>query len=236
MKALILAAGLGSRLRPLTDEVPKAMVKFQGIEIIRQQINSLLMHGIKDITIVVGYKSEVLINFLDSNFNLKFNIVKNDFYESSSSAYSSMGAFEKFIESDYIHINCDILFSNSLLSSLLSDSRRNILCVRSDLELTQTMENAIGIEGRIVNMALRKSNLAKFKAFGLAKISSEALKENLTFYKGLKEDLQMKENYFGLIRMCLGKVEYHYIESDKENLSELNSLEDLDNCRFLIQK
>ena len=235
MKALILAAGLGSRLKPLTDQVPKAMVKFKGIEVIKHQLDTLIAQGIDDITIITGYHSEVLIDFLNTNFKIKFNVMNNELYASSNSAYSSMRAFESYIDSDYIHINCDILFSESLLATLINDSRKNILCVRSDLELKNTMENVIGLEGRIVNMALRISKLARFKAFGLAKVSKEALHENLAYYDVLKDAKQMQENYFGLIRMCLGRIEYSYIESIKENLSELNTLEDLKSCKFILQ-
>ena len=42
----------------------------------------------------------------------------------------------------------------------------------------------------------------------------------------------MKENYFGLIRSSLGLVEYNFIESNKNDLAELNSLEDLKTCKF----
>ncbi|RPF75030.1 MAG: hypothetical protein CBE49_000195 [Rickettsiales bacterium TMED289] len=232
MKALILAAGLGSRLRPLTDDIPKAMVKYEGIEIIRHQIDTLHSQNITDISIVVGYKSEVLINFLNKNYGNKFNIIRNDKFASSNSAFSSIGAFTNFIKSDYIHINCDILFSESLLSSLIENSYTNILCLRQDLQLTNSMENVIVLGNRVINMALRQSKLAKFKAFGLAKISEEALIQNLSFYRNLKKNVQMKENYFGLIRSSLGLVEYNFIESNKNDLAELNSLEDLKTCKF----
>ena len=232
MKALILAAGLGSRLRPLTDDIPKAMVRYEGIEIIRHQIDTLHSQNITDISIVVGYKSEVLINFLNKNYGDKFNIIRNDKFASSNSAFSSIGAFTNSIKSDYIHINCDILFSESLLSSLIENSYTNILCLRQDLQLSNSMENVIVLGNRVVNMALRQSKLAKFKAFGLAKISEEALKQNLSFYRNLKKNAQMKENYFGLIRSSLGLVEYNFIESNKNDLAELNSLEDLKTCKF----
>ena len=232
MKALILAAGLGSRLRPLTDDIPKAMVKYEGIEIIRHQIDTLHSQNITDISIVVGYKSGVLINFLNKNYGDKFNIIRNDKFASSNSAFSSIGAFTNSIKSDYIHINCDILFSESLLSSLIENSYTNILCLRQDLQLSNSMENVIVLGNRVVNMALRQSKLAKFKAFGLAKISEEALKQNLSFYRNLKKNAQMKENYFGLIRSSLGLVEYNFIESNKNDLAELNSLEDLKTCKF----
>mgnify|MGYP005733933567 FL=1 len=81
MEALILAAGLGSRLRPYTSKVPKAMVCFRGTEIIKHQIETLLSQDIEKITIVTGYKSKILHKFIDETFpNLKINYVENKKY------------------------------------------------------------------------------------------------------------------------------------------------------------
>ena len=60
MKAIILAAGLGTRLRPITDEVPKCMVPVNGVCIIDKQISNLHKHGITDIVVVGGYKADML--------------------------------------------------------------------------------------------------------------------------------------------------------------------------------
>ena len=96
------------------------------------------------------------------------------------------------------------------------------------------MENIIEKNGRIVNMSLKNSPQAKFKAFGLAKISLDALKENIRSYKKLKKEVQNKENYFGLIRMSLGNIQYHLLECDEVNLSEINTLDDFKDCKFNI--
>ena len=69
MQAVILAAGLGSRLRPYTNKVPKAMVKFKGREIIVHQIETLREVGIKNIIIVTGYKLEILEKHLSNKFD-----------------------------------------------------------------------------------------------------------------------------------------------------------------------
>ena len=62
MKVVILAAGFGSRLRPLTNEMPKCMVEVNNVKIIEKQITNLLRNGIKEeeITVVTGYKTEKL--------------------------------------------------------------------------------------------------------------------------------------------------------------------------------
>ena len=232
MEALILAAGLGSRLRPYTSKVPKAMVCFKGTEIIKHQIETLLSQDIEKITIVTGYRSKILYKFIGETFpKLKFNFVENKKYNETNSAYSAMKILNN-IKSSYIHINCDILFSKEVLNNLIKLPKDNVISARKDITLKDSMENIIEVEGRIVNMSLRKSKHAKFKAFGLAKISLDALQENINFYQALKYEVQKQENYFGLIRMNLGKIDYHLLETNKKNLSEINTVEDLKNCKF----
>ena len=232
MEALILAAGLGSRLRPYTSKVPKAMVCFRGTEIIKHQIETLLSQDIEKITIVTGYRSKILYKFIGETFpKLKFNFVENKKYNETNSAYSAMRILND-IKSSYIHINCDILFSKEVLNNLIKLPKDNVISARKDITLKDSMENIIEVEGRIVNMSLRKSKHAKFKAFGLAKISLDALQENINFYQALKYEVQKQENYFGLIRMNLGKIDYHLLETNKKNLSEINTVEDLKNCKF----
>ena len=58
MKAIILAAGVGERLRPLTDHKPKCLVELGGVPLLNRQINTLKSKGIVDITVVAGYLAE----------------------------------------------------------------------------------------------------------------------------------------------------------------------------------
>lgn len=59
-KALILAAGVGNRLAPITDRLPKSLVPINGKPIIFKQVENLIDNGVSDITIVAGYKSDML--------------------------------------------------------------------------------------------------------------------------------------------------------------------------------
>tara|TARA_B100000035_G_scaffold197144_1_gene168479 strand:+ start:5046 stop:5750 length:705 start_codon:yes stop_codon:yes gene_type:complete len=234
MEAVILAAGLGSRLKPFTNDIPKAMVSFKGVEIIKHQIQTLLSTNIEKITIVSGYKSNKLNDFISDNFlNENIKILENKLFSKTNSAFSAMEALENF-KTDYLHLNCDILFSKKTLEKIINSPKKNIIAARKDLSLRDSMENIIEINGRIVNMSLKNSPQAKFKAFGLAKISIDALKENIRSYKKLKKEVQDKENYFGLIRMSLGDIQYHLLECDEVNLSEINTVDDLKNCKFNI--
>lgn len=65
MKAVILAGGMGKRLRPITDYVPKPLIPINNVPILEWQINYLLKNGVREVIICTGYKSEMVSDFLD---------------------------------------------------------------------------------------------------------------------------------------------------------------------------
>nr|WP_297573928.1 sugar phosphate nucleotidyltransferase [uncultured Peptostreptococcus sp.] len=82
MRAIILAAGMGTRLRPLTDDKPKSLVEVAGEAMTERQVRFLKEKGIDDIVIVVGYKKEAFEYLVDKYgvklvFNEKFNTYNN---------------------------------------------------------------------------------------------------------------------------------------------------------------
>ena len=80
MKALILAGGLGKRLKPITDYVPKPLIPINNIPIIEWQIRYLKKFGIKDFVFCTGYKTEQIENYLKTknNFGCKIKFSKED--------------------------------------------------------------------------------------------------------------------------------------------------------------
>lgn len=109
MNAIILAAGMGTRLRPLTNEIPKCMVKVSGIPMVERQLQFLHKAGITDITLVSGYKAEKL-DYLQESYNVK--IVFNERYDICNNIYSLYKVLNRFgdtwvIEGDvFMKENC----------------------------------------------------------------------------------------------------------------------------------
>lgn len=107
-KAIIIAAGFGSRMAPVTLDTPKPLVKVNGVRIIDTMIDALLAKDITNITIVVGYKKEQFQALLEKYPTLKF--IENPIYNESNNI-SSMYAAVDIIDRCYI-CEADLIVSN----------------------------------------------------------------------------------------------------------------------------
>jgi choline kinase len=129
MRAIIIAAGKGTRLFPLTKNTPKSLIEVgNGITMLESQLHSLKENGIKDVTIIVGYKAEQIeakIKKYANDFNI--NTVYNPFYETSNNLISVWMA-RHFMQEDFITINGDDIFKPVVIENLLK-SEHNITMV-----------------------------------------------------------------------------------------------------------
>lgn len=119
MKAIILAAGQGTRLRPLTDDRPKCMVEVNGKTIIERQLETMHSCGIKneDIIIIAGYRSDVLRNRFG---DMGVTIIENREYEDTNMVYSLMCAAGVMEAQEDILISYgDIIYSPAVLETVL---------------------------------------------------------------------------------------------------------------------
>ncbi|AQR97007.1 sugar phosphate nucleotidyltransferase [Clostridium saccharoperbutylacetonicum] len=131
MKVIILAAGQGSRLRPLTDEKPKCMVEINGKSIIKRQLDTLMSVGVEenDIYILTGYKSEVLKEYLKDT---KINFIENSQYESTNMVCTLMCAKNVLKLNDDIIVSYgDIVYEKNVISKLIESKNEISVIVDS---------------------------------------------------------------------------------------------------------
>lgn len=144
MKAVILAAGLGSRLRPITNEVPKCMVPVNGIRIIDKQIDNLLYNNIDEIYVVDGYKGEILASHL-KNIYPQVHIVSNPRYAETNNMYSLYLASQYVKGEEFLLMNSDVYYDSSVIKGLLEDAcQSKIACDKSgylEESMKITLEN-----------------------------------------------------------------------------------------------
>lgn len=118
MKAIILTAGEGTRMRPLTTTRPKTMLITGGKPLIQYNIESLRDAGIKDITLVVGYKHEVIEEYFGdgSEFGVNINYALQDGQLGTAHAIATA---EEYIDESFIVLNGDIIVSYDLIRNLI---------------------------------------------------------------------------------------------------------------------
>jgi len=112
MKAIILAAGRGSRMKDLTDERPKCLVEIHGKPLINWQIEALIAAGISEIAVVTGYKREMLSNLGLVEFH-------NTRWAETNMVSSLSCAHEWLIAEPCIVSYSDIFYDASAVSSLM---------------------------------------------------------------------------------------------------------------------
>lgn len=193
MKSIILAAGKGSRLRPLTNEVPKCMVQYNDQCIIDYILDSMESAGLSDNIIVHGYKGERLIQHL-SKRSVRF--YANKLYDRTNMLHTLFCA-EKELDDDIIISYADIIYGSNVLKRLMN-SNSDIACV-VDLKWKelwqQRMENPlddaesmkINDSGYIVELGKRTDTHDDINGqyIGLIKISKNVIADVITFYHSL---------------------------------------------------
>lgn len=128
MKALILAAGFGSRLAPITDNNPKSMVPVNGKPILEKQIENLLENDINDITIITGYKSEVIENVIKNKYPF-IKLINSVDYATTNNMYSAFLAKETFMGEPFYMMNADVFFDSSVITELAKDKYKSAIVV-----------------------------------------------------------------------------------------------------------
>ncbi|MGI9558810.1 MAG: NTP transferase domain-containing protein [Thermodesulfobacteriota bacterium] len=128
MKAIILAAGMGSRLRPYTDHMPKCLLNLGGVSILENQINHIRDCGINDVVIVVGFGFEKVESFLRryNGLGIKIKTIYNPFYQTTNSLVSLCLARGE-MDDDLVVMNGDDIFEIDILDKMINTRKEKIV-------------------------------------------------------------------------------------------------------------
>ncbi len=151
MKALILAAGFGSRLAPITDNCPKSLVPVNGKPILFKQIENLIENGITDITVISGYKADVLEAQVKANFP-EVNIIESVDYATTNNMYSAYIAKDAMNGEGFLMMNADVFFDASVITALLACESENAIVVDIGTYMEESMK-VVEENGRLMRIA-----------------------------------------------------------------------------------
>jgi choline kinase len=121
--ALLLAAGTGSRLAPLTDKTPKCLVPVNEISILKRLVDALLLHNFKRLVIVVGHQADSIRNFLGTRVGaMEITYITSPVYKTTNNIYSLWLA-RKAIDEPFLLIESDLVFDPEMLTDMLQPDR-----------------------------------------------------------------------------------------------------------------
>ncbi len=130
MHAIILAAGMGKRLKELTKDNTKCMVSVSGVTLIERMLTALDKLCLNKIVIVVGYEGQKLIDFIATlNVTTPIIYVNNPVYNKTNNIYSLGLAKNYLLEDDTILLESDLIFEESILQALVEDKRKTLALV-----------------------------------------------------------------------------------------------------------
>lgn len=189
MKALILAAGFGSRLSPITDHLPKSLVKVNGIPILIKQIENLYEYNITDITIVSGYKADILENTIHHLYP-DVNIIESVDYAITNNMYSAYLAKDVIEYNDFLMMNADVFYDSSVIKSLLEFEFPNAIVVDIGRYIDESMK-VVEEDGKLVEISKTVSpNKALGCSIDVYKFSAEGGK---AFFEKCSEYIEQKK-------------------------------------------
>jgi choline kinase len=204
MKAIVLCAGRGGRLRPLTDDRPKCLLAFGDRTILECCLDKMKSVGIRDVVLVTGYKKEMIEQLvLEKSLN-GVAYVHNADYAGTNTAVSLNLAL-KVVDDDFILANGDVLFDAEILGDLLRYPGPHCIAVDTDIPLDREEIKVIARKGRVAKIGKDLDPEHSLgEAIGLYKVGRGLIPDLIRIY----DDLE-----------CRGEF-HHFFEKGFERVCE----------------
>ncbi|MFK8112032.1 MAG: NTP transferase domain-containing protein [Rubripirellula sp.] len=227
--AVLLAAGTGSRLKPLTDDAPKCLSEVSGVSILQRMIQSLCEHGFTRLVIVVGYLDHRVREFLhERTDDLDIEFIINPHYATTNNLYSLWLA-RLAIDEPCLLLESDVVFDSALLLEMLQPNRMAVSQMRPWMNgTTVTVDTeqhvtAFQFAGALANGEIRHKTV---NLYSFSRDSWRRFTERLSSHVA---EGRVNEYYETVIAEMLrdGSLAMDAVPFDKGRWYEIDTLEDL---------
>ena len=240
MKAVILAAGMASRLRPLTEHTPKCLLKVGERSLLQRSIDALKSNGILDYVIVTGYLHEMIEAFVAEEYGNSINVtfIHNDVFDSTNNIYSLWLARPEAEGEEILLLDSDLLYDPEIIARVLADDAENVLTlIRHDLG-EEEMKVVLDKENGIITEISKTCNPldAAGESLGIEKMGREYTS---ALYKELEPMMNEEhlENVFyerAFERLLAKGHTYNVVDVTELFSCELDTVEDFENAKAKI--
>lgn len=208
MQAVILAAGMGKRLKELTKENTKCMVEVNGITLAERALRILDKKSLSRIVIVDGYKRDNLEKYIGTlNVATPIEYVRNDIYDTTNNIYSLLLAKDYLVKEDTLLLESDLIFEEALIDALIYDERKTLALVDHYESWMDGTCTVIDEEDRIVDFIpgkyLRYEEKEKYyKTVNIYKFDKEfSSKVYIPFLEAYLKAMGVNEYYESVIKL-----------------------------------
>jgi len=237
MKTVILAAGAGSRLKPLTDHTPKCLLKVGRKYILEMTVENLLATNNSDIIIITGYLENKIREFLGKRFpQLKIAYIHNSFYASTNNIFSLWLAKDAVLGDDMMMMDSDIVFDKRIITKLQNSGYRNCLALKQHDVHDEEIKVKTDPQGRVIEIS-KEVNLSEAagESIGIEIFGKEALKE-LYFILDRKVVTEKEVNqFYEAAFQELSENDLYIVDTTEYFCMEIDTEEDLNTAQELIQ-
>lgn len=248
MKVIILTAGYGKRMRPLTNQTHKTLLDISGKTVIQRIIDALIPFNLTDITIVTGYCEAEIKAYLTKTYpTLDIHYIHNERYRETNNIYSMSLALQNMsVDRDILLIESDLIFEPAVIARLLNSPHRNVALVdhyRSGMDGTVvTVDSERGTITNVIPPHLQGIDFDfkdKYKTLNIYRFSQDfcngSFKNLLTYYAKTIDDNCYYELILGII-IYMQKIDFYAEILDSEKWTEIDDPNDLNIARFVFDK
>ena len=237
MKAIILAAGIGKRLKPFTDNLPKCLIEIGGKTLLERHLAVFNESGIKETFIVVGHKKEEIISRFGKNyFGMKISYIENSAYRTSGSGYSLWLGL-KAAQEEILFMDGDLAYEREMLKNFIAREESDVLLVGDDKGVDDEGVKVL-VEGefiREIGKLAGKALPVAGESVGivrLSQLSQKMLKDKMN------EHIQSKDIDFEwehVLNECLDDLDLGYMNAGKYQWVEIDFEGDVLRAKHILK-
>ncbi len=238
-KALILAAGYGRRLQPITNSIPKSMVEVNGTPLLENALNNLYELGLSEVGIVVGHMADYIKEHIGSEWKgMKISYYENERYLETNNIISLYKAVD-FCDDDMLMLECDVYYHKEMIEKLLTgEGECNILV--SPFNPESMDGTVIRVEGdKALELILGKWQGEDFdysstkKTVNMYKFTKEFVAKYMPLIKWYAENMGEQSYYEKVLGalMYLRECDMRVVEVPEEMWCEIDDQDDLQRAR-----
>ncbi len=227
--ALLLAAGTGSRLYPLTQNAPKCLTLVNGISILERLLSGLNQHGFKRLVVITGHLQNCIKDYLGTQFEgIAIEYVFSPRYNETNNIYSLWMARE-IIKESFMLVESDVVFENSLLESMLIPDRIAVAKMQPWMDGGCVTIDRASCVKEFFSKRTDTLGESKHKTVNIYSISQQS-------WHGIKVKLEQRicegrvNDYYETVfaeMTAEGSLNFETVSFDSESWYEIDTIEDL---------